>query len=27
MTWSINWDRFNNFEFSSSHRAFLDGLP
>jgi len=27
MTWSINWDRFNNFEFSDSHRAFLDGLP
>jgi chitinase len=27
MTWSINWDRFNNFEFSSNHRAFLDGLP
>ncbi|HKX31330.1 MAG TPA: carbohydrate-binding protein [Blastocatellia bacterium] len=27
MTWSVNWDRFNNFEFSRSHRAFLDGLP
>jgi chitinase len=27
MTWSINWDRFNNFEFSRSHRAFLNGLP
>ncbi|TQV67715.1 chitinase [Exilibacterium tricleocarpae] len=27
MTWSINWDRFNNFEFSSSHRDYLDTLP
>jgi chitinase len=27
MTWSINWDRFNNFEFSRNHRAFLNGLP
>ncbi|MCI0660643.1 MAG: glycosyl hydrolase family 18 protein [Acidobacteria bacterium] len=27
MTWSINWDRFINFEFSRSHRAFLNGLP
>ena len=26
MTWSINWDRFNQFEFSNSHRAYLDGL-
>lgn len=24
MTWSINWDADNDFEFSSSHRAFLD---
>ncbi|MBP2475451.1 chitinase [Crossiella equi] len=24
MTWSINWDRFNNSEFSKSHRAYLD---
>ncbi|MFC7442019.1 chitinase [Laceyella putida] len=27
MTWSINWDRFNNFEFSKNHRVFLDQLP
>lgn len=26
MTWSINWDKFNNFEFSNRHRAYLDGL-
>ncbi|MFS1511639.1 fibronectin type III domain-containing protein [Chengkuizengella sp. SCS-71B] len=26
MTWSINWDAFNNFEFSNSHRAYLDSL-
>ncbi|MDR0267205.1 chitinase [Paenibacillus sp.] len=26
MTWSINWDKFNHFEFSNSHRAYLDGL-
>lgn len=26
MTWSINWDRFNQFEFSKNHRAFLDQL-
>ncbi|WP_431900284.1 chitinase [Nonomuraea sp. bgisy101] len=26
MTWSINWDRFNGFEFSRSHRPYLDGL-
>ncbi|MBN8465361.1 fibronectin type III domain-containing protein [Corallococcus exiguus] len=24
MTWSINWDKFTNFEFSNSHRAYLD---
>ncbi|GAA2815249.1 chitinase [Crossiella cryophila] len=24
MTWSINWDRFNNAEFSKNHRAYLD---
>ena len=23
MTWSVNWDRYNNFEFSRSHRAYL----
>lgn len=27
MTWSINWDKFTNFEFSSSHRAYLDTYP
>lgn len=26
MTWSINWDKFNNFEFSTEHRVFLDEL-
>ncbi|WP_442265603.1 Ig-like domain-containing protein [Tenacibaculum sp. ZS6-P6] len=26
MTWSINWDLFGNSTFSSSHRAYLDGL-
>ncbi|MBP1999092.1 chitinase [Paenibacillus shirakamiensis] len=26
MTWSINWDKFNNFEFSNSHRAYLDSF-
>ncbi|MGB0525767.1 MAG: glycosyl hydrolase family 18 protein [Flammeovirgaceae bacterium] len=26
MTWSINWDIANNFEFSNSHRAYLDAL-
>jgi chitinase len=24
MTWSINWDKFTNSEFSNSHRAYLD---
>ncbi|GAA3856682.1 hypothetical protein GCM10022243_22340 [Saccharothrix violaceirubra] len=23
MTWSINWDKYNNFEFSKNHRAYL----
>jgi chitinase len=23
MTWSVNWDRHNGFEFSRSHRAYL----
>ncbi|WP_164019771.1 fibronectin type III domain-containing protein [Pyxidicoccus trucidator] len=27
MTWSINWDKFTNFEFSNSHRAYLDTYP
>ncbi|GGS93504.1 chitinase [Nonomuraea spiralis] len=26
MTWSINWDRYNAFEFSRSHRSYLNGL-
>jgi chitinase len=26
MTWSINWDKFNNFEFSTQHRQYLDAL-
>src|SRR5262249_37850825 len=26
MTWSINWDAVNGFQFSRSHRAFLDSL-
>ncbi len=26
MTWSVNWDAFNNFEFSNEHRAYLDAL-
>ncbi|SDM33149.1 chitinase [Nonomuraea jiangxiensis] len=26
MTWSINWDRYNGFEFSGRHRAYLNGL-
>lgn len=27
MTWSINWDEFDGFNFSKPHRAFLDTLP
>ncbi|MGH9209678.1 MAG: chitinase [Acidimicrobiales bacterium] len=27
MAWSINWDRFNGFEFSRSHRSYLNALP
>lgn len=27
MTWSVNWDKFNNFEFSTRHRQYLDQLP
>jgi chitinase len=27
MTWSINWDRFAGFDFSRSHRPFLNALP
>jgi chitinase len=26
MAWSINWDRFNGFEFSRSHRSYLNAL-
>ena len=26
MTWSINWDRFYNWEFKNSHEPFLNGL-
>ncbi len=26
MTWSVNWDKFNNFEFSTKHRQYLDSL-
>ncbi|WP_203910437.1 fibronectin type III domain-containing protein [Rhizocola hellebori] len=27
MTWSINWDRFYNWEFMNSHEPFLNALP
>ncbi|WP_255992309.1 chitinase [Chitinolyticbacter albus] len=27
MTWSINWDKFNNFEFSTQHRAYFNAMP
>nr|WP_026423506.1 glycoside hydrolase family 18 protein [Actinokineospora inagensis] len=27
MTWSINWDRYYNWEFQNSHRPFLTSLP
>lgn len=27
MTWSVNWDRYYNWEFQNSHRPFLNGLP
>ncbi|WP_422359164.1 Ig-like domain-containing protein [Reichenbachiella sp.] len=26
MTWSINWDEYNSFEFSNNHRTYLDAL-
>ena len=26
MTWSINWDKFYNWEFRTSHEGFLNGL-
>jgi chitinase len=27
MTWSINWDRFYNWEFMNNHEPFLNALP
>jgi len=27
MSWSVNWDRFANFDFSRNHRAYLNSLP
>jgi chitinase len=27
MSWSVNWDRFAGFDFSSNHRAYLNALP
>ncbi|HWG98585.1 MAG TPA: chitinase, partial [Pilimelia sp.] len=27
MTWSINWDRYYNWEFKNNHRPFLNSLP
>ncbi|HEY1016590.1 MAG TPA: carbohydrate-binding protein [Herpetosiphonaceae bacterium] len=27
MTWSINWDRVNGYEFANNHRAYLNNLP
>ncbi|MFG2042086.1 chitinase [Dactylosporangium sp. NPDC048998] len=27
MTWSINWDRYYNWEFMNAHRPFLNALP
>jgi chitinase len=27
MTWSINWDRYYNWEFRNSHEPFLNALP
>lgn len=27
MTWSINWDRFFNYEFMNSHEPYLNSLP
>jgi chitinase len=26
MTWSVNWDAQNNYEFTNNYRAYLDGL-
>jgi chitinase len=27
MTWSINWDKYYNWEFQNSHEPFLNALP
>jgi len=27
MAWSINWDKYNNYQFSTPNRAYLNGLP
>ncbi len=27
MTWSINWDRYYNWEFKNNHEPFLNALP
>ena len=27
MTWSINWDRYYNWEFANSHEPYLNALP
>ncbi|TCC42329.1 chitinase [Kribbella speibonae] len=27
MTWSINWDKYYNWEFQNSHAPYLDALP
>lgn len=27
MSWSINWDAKNNFEFSSNYRTYFDAIP
>ena len=27
MAWSVNWDRFANFDFSRNHRTYLNSLP
>ena len=27
MAWSINWDKYNSYQFSTPNRAFLDALP
>jgi chitinase len=27
MTWSINWDRYYDWEFQASHEPYLNALP